>query len=165
MGRLAIWGLRAVIAMLFLGTLFVQAVLVPLLGVDIAHELPQEVFLRWSFVILAILGLVTAEVALVCIWRLLTMVSRDTVFSRAAFRYVDIMIGSAVVATLLAVAMSFALAPGEQVPPGAVLLVVLGGVGTAGIALLIFVMRALLARAVDLDSTASTLRAELDEVI
>ena len=45
------------------------------------------------------------------------------------------------------------------------LLIVIGGMGTAGIALLVLVLRVLLAKAVALDSTATTLRAELDEVI
>ena len=48
--------------------------------------------------------------------------------------------------------------------PGIVLLIVIGGMGTAGIALLVLVLRVLLAKAVALDSTATTC-AELDEVI
>ena len=47
------------------------------------------------------LGLVTVQVTLVCVWRLVTMVRRGTVFSHAAFRYVDIVIGAVVAAALL----------------------------------------------------------------
>jgi hypothetical protein len=165
MGRLAILALRGLLVLLFAGALLIQFGLLPLLGVDISHGDPDVARLRWPVVILGIAGVLTVEVALVCIWQLLTMVKRDTVFSRAAFRYVDVIIGTAVVATLLAMVLSFVLAPGEAVPPGAVLLVVVAGVATAGIALLVLVMRTLLAKAVDLDATASTLRAELDEVI
>lgn len=157
--------LRGLIALLFVGLILVQVMILPLLGIDIAEEHPDLTFLRWAVVVLGIAGVLTVEVALVCIWRLLTMVDRDTVFSAAAFRYVDVVIGSAVAATLLAVVLSFVLAPGETVPPGFVLLVVTGGVGTAGIALLVVVLRALLVKAVALDTTATTLRAELDEVI
>ena len=39
--------------------------------------------------VITILGIGTAQVALVCVWRLVTMVRRGTVFSHAAFRYVD----------------------------------------------------------------------------
>ena len=165
MGRLTVLALRALIVLMFAGMLFLQVMLFPLLGIDIAEEAPDLVFLRWAVVVIGILGVLTVEVALVCIWRLLTMVRRDTVFSPAAFRSVDVIIGSAVAATLLAVALSFVLAPGEAVPPGMVMVVVIAGVGTAGIALLVLVLRVLLAKAVALDTTATTLRAELDEVI
>jgi hypothetical protein len=165
MGRLAILALRAVLVLMFVGMLFLQLMIFPLLGVDIAEEAPELVFLRWAVVVIGILGVLTVEVALVCVWQLLTMVKRDTVFSTAAFRYVDVIIGSAVAATLLAMALSFVLAPGEAVAPGVVMIVVIAGVGTAAIALLVLVLRFLLAKAVALDSTATTLRAELDEVI
>jgi hypothetical protein len=51
------------------------------------------------------------------------------------------------------------------VPPGGVLFVGLISVAAVGIALLVLVLRQLLAKAVALDTTAVTLRAELDEVI
>ncbi|MET0789395.1 MAG: DUF2975 domain-containing protein [Cellulomonas sp.] len=165
MGRLTVLALRGLIVLMFAGMLFLQVMLFPLLGIDIAEEAPDLVFLRWAVVVIGILGVLTVEVALVCVWRLLTMVKRDTVFSTAAFRFVDVIIGSAVAATLLAVALSFVLAPGEAVAPGIVMVVVIAGVGTAGIALLVLVLRVLLAKAVALDTTATTLRAELDEVI
>lgn len=43
-----------------------------------------------------ILGIGTAQVALVCVWRLVTAVRRGTVSSHAAFRYVDVVIGAIV---------------------------------------------------------------------
>ncbi len=102
---------------------------------------------------------------MVCVWRLLTMVRRGTVFSHAAFRYVDVVIGAAVVASLLTFALGYTLAPGEAVAPGVVLLI--GGVGmmVAGVALLVLVLRTLLAQAVARDAEAQHLQAELNEVI
>ena len=44
--------------------------------------------------VIVVLGIVTIQVTAVCIWRLLTMVRRGTVFSHAAFRYVDVVIGA-----------------------------------------------------------------------
>ena len=68
----------------------------------------------------------------------------------AAFRFVDVIIGAAVAATLLAVVALVRPGPRGGRAAGLVLLVVLGGVGTAGIALLVLVLRALLAKAVAL---------------
>jgi hypothetical protein len=158
MGRLAILALRAVIVLMFASLLVVQGLIIPALGRDIDDGGAEVAHLRWPVVIVAFLGVLAVQVVLVCVWQLLTMVGRDTVFSRAAFRYVDVIIGAAVGMTLLAMILSFVLAPGEVIAPGIVLLVVVGGMGTAGIALLVLVLRFLLAK-------ATTLRAELDEVI
>ncbi|MBO3102338.1 DUF2975 domain-containing protein [Cellulomonas fengjieae] len=158
MGRLAILALRAVIVLMFAGLLVVQGLIIPALGRDIDDGGAEVAYLRWPVVITTFLGVLAVQVVLVCVWQLLTMVRRDTVFSRAAFRYVDVIIGAAVAMTVLAMILSFVLAPGEVIAPGIVLLVVIGGTGTAGIALLVLVLRFLLAK-------ATTLRAELDEVI
>ncbi|RVX43802.1 DUF2975 family protein [Nonomuraea polychroma] len=84
---------------------------------------------------ISVLFVVTVEVVLVCVWRLVTMVRRGTVFSHAAFRYVDIVIG-AIVAAALPV-----------------------------FALIVLVLRMLLAQAVARDIEAAQMQAELDEVI
>jgi hypothetical protein len=85
--------------------------------------------------VITILGMVSVQVALVCVWRLVTMVRRATVFSHAAFRYVDVMIGAIVAAALL------------------------------WFALIVLVLRMLLAQAVARDVEAAQMQAELDEVI
>ncbi|MCW2831569.1 MAG: transporter, partial [Aeromicrobium sp.] len=54
---------------------------------------------------------------------------------------------------------------GEAAAPGTVLLHGGFGLAPAGIALIVLVMRALLAQAVDRDVEAHQLRSELDEVI
>ncbi len=102
---------------------------------------------------------------MVCVWRLLTMVRRGTVFSHGAFRYVDIVIGAIAAASLMTFAFGVVLAPGDAVAPGVVLLV--GGLGVlvAGIALIVLVLRMLLTQAVALDVRTHHLQAELDEVI
>jgi hypothetical protein len=157
MGRWTMAATRATLALLLAGVLVVQVMIVPLLMADLAAE-PEVAHLRWPVGVVGIFGLATVEVALVCVWRLLTLTRRGTVFSAAAFRWVDVIIGAAVAAWLLAVVLAFALAPGEAVAPGMVLLVVVGGVAAAGVALLVLVLRALLRQAV-------ALRSELAEVI
>lgn len=159
MGQLAVLALRIVLAVVLAGTLFVQAVMVPLLAADLAGS-----GVRVPIVVIVLLGIVTIQVTLICVWRLTTMVRRGTVFSHGAFRYVHIVIGAAVAASLLTFALAVTLAP-TTVAPGIVLLLCGAAVMIAGIALLVFVLRMLLAQAVARDAEAHHLRAELDEVI
>ena len=162
MGHPALLALRIVLALGLAGSLFVQVVMVPLLAIDL-DEAPATV--RVPVIVIVLLGIVTAQVTMVCVWRLLTMVRRGTVFSHGAFRYVDVVIGAVAVASVLTFALGATLAPGEAVAPGIVLLI--GGVGVmvAGVALLVLVLRMLLAQAVARDAEAQHLRAELNEVI
>lgn len=162
MGKLTVRALRTVLAIALAGSVFVQAVMVPLLWIDL-REAPAAV--RVPVVVIVLLGIVTMQVSAVCVWRLLTMVRRGTVFSHAAFRYVDIVIGAIAAASLLTFALGVTLAPGEAVAPGVVLLI--GGVAlvVAGVALIVLVLRMLLAQAVALDAEAHHLQSELDEVI
>jgi NhaP-type Na+/H+ or K+/H+ antiporter len=162
MGKLTVLALRVVIAIGLAGSLFVQTVMVPLLWADL-DEAPAGV--RTSLVVIVVLGIVTMQVTAVCVWRLLTMVRRGTVFSHAAFRYVDIVIGAIATASALTFAMAVTLAPGEAVAPGIVLLVCGASLVVAGVALVVLVLRMLLAQAVARDAEAHDLRAELNEVI
>ena len=165
MGQLTVLALRAVLGALLAGSVAVQTVMVPLLASDLEGLGPDYAYLRTPFLLVVVLGVVTAQVVLVCVWRLVTMVRRGTVFSHAAFRYVHLVIGAFVAAALLVFTLGVLLAPGEAVAPGVVLL--LGGVGLAvlGVALVVLVLRMLLAQAVARDVEASRMRAELAEVI
>ena len=165
MGRLTILALRIVLVAALLGSLFVQAVMVPLVVRDMRGADPEVLALRAPLAVLIVLGILTTQVVMVCLWRLVTMVRRGTVFSHAAFRYVDVIIGAVAAAAVLLFLLGVVLAPGTAVAPGVVLLI--GGAGTvvAGIALVVVVMRSLLAQAVARDVEAHHLRAELDEVI
>jgi hypothetical protein len=166
MGRLTILALRIVLAMVLAGSLFVQAVMVPLLATDLHEDFgPDVADVGVPLIVITVLGIVTIQVTVICVWRLVTMVRRGTVFSHAAFRYVDIVIGAVATASLLTFGLGVVLAPGETVAPGVVLLI--GGLAVivAGIALIVLVMRMLLDQAVARDAEAYHLQAELDEVI
>jgi hypothetical protein len=166
MGKLTVLALRIVLAMVLAGSLFVQAVMVPLLATDLKEDFSSDVAdVRAPIIVITVLGFVIIQVTTVCVWRLLTMVRRGTVFSRAAFRYVDVIIGAAAAGSLLMLALGVTLAPGEAVPPGMVLLIGGAAVVVAGIALVVLVMRMLLTQAVARDAEAHHLQAELDEVI
>ena len=161
MGKLTVHVLRAVLAVLLTGTVFVQAMMVLALAIK-----PDDGSLPLTPLrVITILGMVSVQVALVCVWRLVTMVRRGTVFSHAAFRYVDLVIGAIVAAALAWFAVTAINAPGQRADPGVTL--IMGGVGVAilGVALIVLVLRMLLAQAVARDVEASQLQAELDEVI
>jgi Protein of unknown function (DUF2975) len=163
MGRLAVGALRAVLAVVLAGTVLVQALMVWVLatGSD-----PEDGSLPLTALrVIAILGLVSVQVTGVCVWRLVTMVRRGTVFSRAAFRYVDLVIGAIVAAALAWFTVTAVNAPGQRDDPGVTL--IMGGIGVAilGVALIVLVLRMLLAQAVARDVEAVQLQAELDAVI
>jgi DUF2975 family protein len=163
MGKLTVHALRVVLAVVLAGTVFIQALMVWAL---VSGSDPEDGSLPLtSLRLITILGMVTVQVALVSVWRLVTMVRRGTVFSHAAFRYVDIVIGAIVAAALVWFAVTAINAPGQRDDPGVTL--IMGGVGVAilGVALIVLVLRMLLAQAVARDGEATQLQAELDEVI
>lgn len=165
MGKAAVLALRAVLAVLFVGSVFVQTVMVPLLAIDMNGLRPEYAHLRTPILVIMVLGITTAQVVLVCVWRLVTMVRRGTVFSHAAFRYVDIVTGAFAAAAALVFALAVVLAPGEAVAPGIVLLICGVSLAALGIALIVLVPRTLLAQAVARDVEAARMRAELAGVI
>ncbi|MCV9994291.1 DUF2975 domain-containing protein [Paeniglutamicibacter sp. ZC-3] len=158
MGKITVLALRIVLALGLAGSLFVQAVMVPLLAIDLNEAGPDVIAVRTPMIVIVLLGIVTVQVSMVCVWRLLSMVRRGTVFSRGAFRYVDIVIGAVAAAALLTFAMAVVLAPGEAVAPGIVLLLCGGALLVGGVALIVIMLRMLLAQALGM-------RAELDKVI
>jgi hypothetical protein len=163
MGKLTVLALRAVIVALLVGSVFAQTVMVALLADDVEDSVLADRSI--PILVITVLGAVTVQVVLVCVWRLVTMVRLGTVFSHAAFRYVHIVTGAFVAAAFLVFALGVVLAPGEAVAPGVVLVV--GGVGLAvlGFALIVLVLRMLLAQAVARDVEATQMQAELAEVI
>ncbi|MFB7333052.1 DUF2975 domain-containing protein [Streptomyces adustus] len=163
MGKLTVQALRAVLVVVLAGTVLVQAGMVWVL---VSGSDPEDGSIPLTaFRVITILGMVSAQVALVSVWRLVAMVRRGTVFSHAAFRYVDAVIGAIVAAALLWFAVTAVNAPGQREDPGVT--VIMGGIGLAilGVALIVLVLRMLLAQAVARDVEAAEMQAELDEVI
>ncbi|WP_445521051.1 DUF2975 domain-containing protein [Streptomyces sp. NEAU-174] len=163
MGQLAVRALRAVLVAVLAGTVFVQALMVWVL---VSGSDPEDGSLPLTPLrVITVLGMGSAQVALVSVWRLVTMVRRGTVFSHAAFRYVDAVIGAILAAALLWFTVTAINAPGQRDDPGVT--VIMSGVGVAilGVALIVLVLRMLLAQAVARDAEAAEMRAELDEVI
>ncbi len=163
MGRLTVRALRAVLAVVLTGTVLIQVLMVWTL---IGGSDPEDGSLPLTALrLITILGLITVQVVLLCVWRLVTMVRRGTVFSDAAFRYVDTVIGAIVAAALVWFTVTAINAPDQRDDPGVTL--IMGGIGVAilGVALIVLVLRMLLARAVARDVEAAQLEVELSEVI
>ncbi|WP_026058472.1 DUF2975 domain-containing protein [Streptomyces sp. SS] len=156
MGKLTVHALRAVLMVVLVGTVLVQALMTWVL---VSGSDPEDGSMPLTALrVIVLLGMGAAQVALVCVWRLVAMVRKGTVFSHAAFRYVDGVIGAIVAAALLWFAVTAVNAPGQREDPGVT--VIMAGVGVAilGVALVVLVLRMLLAQ-------AAGMRAELDEVI
>ncbi|WUT00971.1 DUF2975 domain-containing protein [Streptomyces sp. NBC_00708] len=163
MGRLTVGALRALLVVVFAGTVFVQAGMVWTL---ISGNDPEDGSVPLTPMrVLTILGMVTVQVVVVCVWRLVAMVRRGTVFSHAAFRYVDGVTGAIASASLVWFAVTAVNAPGQREDPGVTVIMAGVGVGILGVALIVLVLRTLLAQAVARDAEAATMQAELDEVI
>ncbi|MFK0004604.1 DUF2975 domain-containing protein [Paenarthrobacter sp. NPDC090522] len=163
MGKLAVLALRVVMALVLGGSVFVQVVMVPLLSADLVEAGAPD-GPRVALLVIVVLGILCVQVVAVCVWRLLTMVRRGTVFSHGAFRFVDIIFWAVSLAAVLVFSLAVLSAPGD-IAPGVVLLVCGAALMVGGVALLVLVLRTLLAQAVARDLEAAGMRAELDEVI
>nr|WP_203614145.1 DUF2975 domain-containing protein [Streptomyces sp. SID13726] len=149
--------------MVLVGTVCVQVLMVWVL---ISGNDPEDGSMPLTALrVVTVLGMGAVQVAAVCVWRLVAMVRRGTVFSPAAFRYVDGVIGAIVAVAVLWFVVTAVNAPGQRDDPGVT--VIMAGIGVAilGVALIVLVLRMLLAQAVARDVEATQMQAELDEVI
>ncbi|MFF3096498.1 DUF2975 domain-containing protein [Streptomyces cyaneofuscatus] len=157
--------LRIGIAAAVLFGLFAQAVIIPTTAADeVDLFAPYEPY-ALPYVVASILGVACVQVALGAIWMLLSMVERDAIFTRSAFRWVDTIIGAAVVATLIALGAAVHLtfdtipSPDDGMDAEGALLAALACVAVgAAFSMLMVIMRTLLGKAMDM-------RTELAEVI
>jgi hypothetical protein len=145
-----------VLALVLLGTVLLQ---VGLLWTLLGGRDPEDgsVALTWVRVV-TVIGMAAVQVAVVCVWRLVSMVRRGTVFSHDAFRYVDGVTGAIVAMALVWFAVTGINAPDQRDDPGVSLIMAGIGVAILGVALIVRVLRLLLVQ-------ATQLRTELDHVI
>ncbi|MFI0463252.1 MULTISPECIES: DUF2975 domain-containing protein [Saccharopolyspora] len=159
MNRIVIVLLRVgIVAAVLLG-LFGQIVVIPTAAADEVDSFPPYAPFAAPYVVVTIIGVACVQAVLVAVWMLLSMVRRDAIFTPRAFRWVDIIIGASVVATLLAIGTAGHLSVASIPSPGDGMDVVSAlaaavacvGVGTL-FAMLVVVMRSLLRKATDLQS-------------
>ena len=159
--------LRAVLVTIFLALVCGQVLL--LVQGAVAFRASDFAFVAIAAGVIVLLGAAAVQGAIVGIWRLLTMVRRDSIFSREAFRYVDLVGGSVVAASALAcmlgVLAGVVARKNGDLAPGAVLLVFVVALVGVAVTLIVHVLRMLLTRAVERDGEARVLQAELDEVV
>lgn len=159
MNRVAIVVLRALLALIGVGSLFGQVVFIPLVSASLAQQYPEVAGLAVPYAVAAIAVVMCVQVALVAIWFLLAMVARQSIFAQGASRWVTVIIVAGVVATVIAVAVGVHLLGVANVGgPGVLLAVGAACVGGAAFVSLMVVMRGLL-------RTATAQKSELDEVV
>ena len=150
--------LRVALVVLLLGTVLAQ-VLVPVLASQEARIFPEVAYLAVPYSVALILVIVCVQVALLVVWRLLSMVDGGVIFTRGALRWVDVIIGCAVVATVLCagplIHLLFVVDAGGPLVALGLPATLAGGLAFV---LLMIVMRGLL-------ESAIADRTELDEVI
>lgn len=150
--------LRPLLATGLLLCLLMQVWLLPWLSGEMAHEFPEVAYLHWPVLVMAILGLMCLEVLLFGVWQLLAAVQESRIFRSASLRWVDLIVRALGAGTLLTAGL-FGLVLVAGVGPVTVpVFALLAVLVSAGLLLLMLVMRSLLCRAADL-------RTEMDAVI
>jgi hypothetical protein len=150
--------LRVVLVVLLLGTALAQ-VLLPVFASEEGRIFPEVAYLVVPYSVGGILFIGCVQVALLVVWRLLSLVDDGVIFTRHALHWVDIITACAKVATVLSagvlVHLLFVVGVGG---PGVVLMLAACLAGGPAFVLLMVVMRGLL-------ESAIADRTELDEVV
>jgi hypothetical protein len=150
--------LRVALVVPLLGTVLAQ-VLLPVFASYEGTIFPEVAYLVVPYSVAGILFIGCGQVALLVIWRLLSMVNGGVIFTRRALRWVDVITACAAVATVLSAGVlihMLSFVPGGGGPTIYFLAACVAG-GLAFV-LLMVVMRGLLVSAI-------ADRTELDEVI
>jgi len=155
--------LRILLVLLFAGLLAAEALSVPGQFLHLAAEAPEAGAVPYVLLVATLLGLVALQVVIVCVWRLLSLVRSDLIFSERAFAWVDtiawaLAAGWAVLAAASAYLVTVIYVTPALRDPGVPIL--LFGVTLVGavVVLVVVVLRALLRQ-------AAGLRADLAGVI
>jgi hypothetical protein len=158
MNKLASRLLRVALVVPLLGTVLVQIGL-PMLASEEGRIFPEVAYLVVPYSVAAILFIGCGQVALLAVWRLLSMVDGGVIFTRRALGWVDVITACAAVATVLSAGVlihMLSFVPGGGGPM--IYFVAACVAGGLAFVLLMVVMRGLLVSAI-------ADRTELDEVI
>lgn len=150
--------LKALIAVLLTLLVLCQVVVLPGMANSLAGMYPYLAYLEVPGIAVGVVFTLCAQVVLVCVWRLLSLVRADSIFTPRAFVWIDVSLGAVVVATVLVVTTLALLTTAPAGSPSLVLLCLLGIVVGAGLSLLLVVLRGLLRK-------ASQLEHDLSEVV
>lgn len=149
--------LRIFLVVLFGILVVFQVMSLPGQFAHLARENPDLASLRWPATAVTVFWVLCVEVVIVSMWRLLTLVRQDRIFSEGSMRWVDVIVGSIAAGWVVLVSV-FLYVGFTADDPGLPLVLFLLVVGVAVVGLLMVVMRALLRR-------ATTLRTDMEAVI
>ncbi|PRX95396.1 DUF2975 domain-containing protein [Allonocardiopsis opalescens] len=155
--RWAVALLRVFLVLLFGILVVFQTLSLPGQFAYMAEQSPDEAYLRWPLTAVAVFLVLCVQVVVVSTWRLLTLVRKDRIFSKASLAWVDAIVWAIAVAWLVFLGLFVYVVTGAD-DPGAPMLMLLMLISGAVLGLLMVVMRALLRR-------ATTLRTDLEAVI
>lgn len=159
MSRVVVALLRIAVAGAMVIGVYAAVVLVPTVAADEVTRFPPYAPLRVPYVLAAELAIVGILGALVAVWPLLSLFRREVIFTKRAFRWVDVVIGGVSFATLLALGVTVHLIVAD-IPTPADGMEIIGAILTTGgcaalggtFVLFMIIMRQLLRRATDLRS-------------
>lgn len=158
MNRLARQLLRGALVVLLLGAVLAQ-VLLPVFASEEGRIFPELAYLVVPYSVVGIIVIACIEVALLAVWRLLSLVNSGAIFTGRALHWVDVITACAVLATALSAGVLAHLLFVVRVGgPGVLLGLAACLAGGLAFVLLMVVMRGLL-------DTAIADRSELDQVI
>ena len=155
--RVVVLLLRLFLAALFAVLVLMQVMSLPGQFAHMAQESPESAYLRWPLTIVSIFWVLCIQVVVIATWKLLTMVNRNAIFTRASLVWVDTITWSIVAAWVVLVGVFLYVGFGAD-DPGLPLLLFLLVVIVAVAALLMVIMRTLLRQATEL-------RSDMDAVI
>lgn len=147
--------LKALIVVLLALLLSTQVFLIPGVALLAAERNPDLAYLAVPGIVGGIVLVALIEIVLICVWRLLSLVREDRIFSQGAFRYVDVIMATMAASAVLIAGAVVVLAFGRAVNPSILLLGVVGVVIGIALALLVGVMRGLLRKALKLEQDLS----------
>lgn len=158
MQRAAVIGAKIALGIILAVSLVGQVLVIPLTADEAATMYPEFGSLRVPGIIGCVALVLCAQLALVCVWRLLSMVAVDRIFDATAFTLVDTMIGCCVAFSLLVLTALVILHAAHATQGGVTILLLALLAASLGGALILLVMRGLLRK-------ASTLQRDMAEVI
>lgn len=159
MSRVVIDILRVFLILVFLGLFVGQVWGIPTLAAEEAVIFPEVAYLAAPYTVIGIASLACIQLALLCIWILLSKVARRAIFNSGALLWVNAIIAMIIMAAALPLGAGLHLMLIVNAGGPAIFLGVCAtAIGAVALVLLMTVMRGLL-------KNATTLENELSEVV